>query len=76
MICILQSKTMKKKAKIFTIFVEVDIGHCWEKISALPLIPPAMQDTLVIDLIGQLSHNVIGRLSVISQDVIGYEDSS
>ena len=40
------------------------------------MIPPAMQDTLVIDLIGQLSHNVIGRLSVISHDVIGYEDSS
>ena len=67
---------MKKKAKFSQFLLKFDIGHCWEKISALPLIPPAMQDTLVIDLIGQLSHNVIGRLSVISHDVIGYEDSS
>ena len=33
-----------------------------------------IHDTLVMDLIGQLRRDVIGRLSVKS-DVIGYEDS-
>ena len=31
--------------------------------------------TLVFDLIGQLSRDVVGRLSVLGHDVIGYEDS-
>ena len=33
-----------------------------------------IHDTLVVDLIGQLRRDVIGRLSV-KPDVIGYEDS-
>ena len=70
-ICILQSKTMKKKAKIFTIFVEVWHWALLGENFSTPTDPASYAI-----LIGQLSHNVIGRLSVISHDVIGYEDSS